>query len=478
MIILAKNRASYYQQLAQLYHKLGQTDQAYTLLEQAVNVALSSEQLQLAGELQLELATLYLTSGALAEAYRATTLFLAWFPTDPNGLQNMLAIMGAMKKWSMAIEFLQNDLLNHALIDHTWGLHLLGVFYWQADQIDQAIEIFKGLLKIDSQAIEPRYHLALGYEKKQKYRMAQQEVNRVLRRQRSHQAARELYNRLSDRKKERSKQRRAENKAQNKTNQRFKALKVEDFLQALEIDEEVNKLAQYLTIRYWKERDGRGKNPQISFRGLVMVMVVQGIKEWKLSQLKDALKEEEEQGLRLALGFGPSVDQLPTYQALSARIRGLGVFPLKYLSRKMSRRAVERNYVKLDEVIMDTSLIAASCDLFRFNAKSPTSYSEPSGAWSYPKYGKRIFGFKLALVTNAEGDILDVAVSPANISDITSAKEAIKRLSQTLAGCTIGYLLADSGYCSKSLRQLAISSLGCCPGSTTVEGGAGKFYRI
>ncbi len=49
MIILAKDRARYYQQLAQLYDKLGQTDQAYTLLEQAVNMALSSEQLQLAG---------------------------------------------------------------------------------------------------------------------------------------------------------------------------------------------------------------------------------------------------------------------------------------------------------------------------------------------------------------------------------------------------------------------------------------------
>ena len=45
MIILTKDRASYYQQLAQLYHQLGQTDEAYTFLEQAVNVALSSGEL-------------------------------------------------------------------------------------------------------------------------------------------------------------------------------------------------------------------------------------------------------------------------------------------------------------------------------------------------------------------------------------------------------------------------------------------------
>ncbi len=89
------------------------------------------------------------------------------------GLQNMLAVFQAMKNWSAAITFLQNHLVNHKLIDQAWSLHLLGLLYWQADQIDQAIEIFKGLLKIDSQAVERRYHLALGYEKKHQYRMAQ-----------------------------------------------------------------------------------------------------------------------------------------------------------------------------------------------------------------------------------------------------------------------------------------------------------------
>ncbi len=56
-----------------------------------------------------------------------------------------------------------------------------------------------------------------------------------------------------------------------------------------------------------------------------------------------------------------------------------------------------------------------------------------------------------------------MAVSPANIDDITLGKQAVNRLAQTLAGLTIRYLLADSGYCSKSLRELVIEKLDAMP---------------
>jgi hypothetical protein len=327
------------------------------------------------------------------------------------------------------------------------------------------LELFRGLLQADEAAFEPRYHLALAYKQANKYAQAQQEVNRLLRHQPNHAGGLALHAELSQRKKQKARHRRQARQANRPATPPppLEPLKIPAFLKALNIEAEVKKVATYLEHRYWKERDRRGVNPDISFRTIVLLQVVQGIKDWKLAKLYRKLQEEEEEELRLLLGFEADLNQLPTYRALAKRIKQMAIFPLKYLSRKLSRRAVQRGYVQLDEVLLDTSLIAASCDLFRVDPTSRTGYTEAEATWSYPKYGRRVFGFKLALVTNGQGDILDVAVSPANVDDITLGKQAVQRLAHTLAGLTIRYLLADSGYCSKSLRELVLEKLGAMP---------------
>ena len=471
-IALEPDEVAHYQQLATIYARLEQLAAAQEILTQGVQRALSAGQTMQAADLLHQQASLLVQPCLAADrqpawdaALSTLCLALGLVPDHLPSLQALLGLYQATEGWAAAIQVVTEHLIPHPLVVASYSHDLLGLLYLQAGHPERALELFRGLVQADEVAVEPRYHLALAYEQAKRYRLAQQEVNRVLRRRPHHAGAQELHARLTDRKRQRERKRRQERQARTRltATEPFEPLKVPAFLEALDIEREVAKVAAYLERRYWKQRDRRGVKQQITYRTIVLVVVVQGIKDWNLAQLYRKLKEKGEEDLRRALGFEADPDQAPTYQALAQRIRAMGVFPLKFLSRKLSRRSVQRGYVQLDEVLLDTSLIAACCDLFRVDPISPTGYTERDAAWSYPKYGRRVFGFKLALVTNGRGDILDVAVSPANSDDITLGKQAVERLAQTLAGLTIRYLLADSGYCSKPLRELVIEKLGAMP---------------
>jgi tetratricopeptide (TPR) repeat protein/transposase len=464
-IVLEPDEVTNYCHLATIYGRLEQVQAAQEILAQGVQRALGTGQTVQAADLLHQQASLFVQQQDWDTARSTLGLALGLMPDHLPSLQALLGLYQATEAWAAAIQVISDHLMPHPLVEASYSHDLLGLLYLQAGQAEQAVELFRGLVQLDEAAVEPRYHLALAYEQAEKYRQAQQAVNRVLRHRPRHGGARALHARLTGRKRQREQKRRRERqeRARQIATQPFEPLKVPPFLERLDLETEVATVVAYLERRYWKERDRRGKKQTISYRTVMLVVVVQGIKDWTLAHLYRKLKEPREESLRLALGFGADADNLPTYQALAQRIRQMGVFPLKYLTRKLSRRAVERGYVQLDEVLLDTSLIAACCDLFRFDPTSPTGYTEHGAAWSYPKYGRRVFGFKLALVTNGRGDILDVAVSPANVDDISLGKQAVQRLAQTLAGLTIRHLLADSGYCSKSLRQLAIEKLGAMP---------------
>lgn len=464
-LALTPAEISLYQELAYLYVRLEQEDAAQDMLTLGVQRALSLGAEEQGADLLVQQAALLVKQEGWEQARSLLCLALGLVPNHLTALHALVGLYQATACWSAAIEVIRDFLLPHPLVEKSYAQDWMGLIYLQAEQPEAAMDLFRGLLQADSQAVEVRYHLALAYKQAKKYRQAQQEVNRVLRHQPHHKGALTLHAELSGRKKTRARQRRQARQAKGPTSPLLplEPLKLPAFLKALNIEAEVDKVAAYLEGRYWKDRDRRGPQPDISFRTLLLLQVAQGIKDWPLAQLYRKLREKEEEELRLVLGFAADPEQLPTYRALAKRIQHMGLFPLKYLSRKLSRRAVQRGYVQLDEVLLDTSLIAAASDLFRFDPTSRTGYTEKEAAWSYPKYGQRIFGFKLALVTNGEGDILDVAVSPANIDDITLGKQAVKRLAHTLAGLTIRYLLADSGYCSKSLRELVMEKLGAMP---------------
>lgn len=464
-LVLAPDEVTYYQDLAGVYAQLEQWQAAQEILVQGVQRALSLGLDEQAANLLYEQASLLVNQQDWEQARSLLNLALGLVPEHLAALYALAGLYQATEAWAAAIEVVRTHLLVHPLLEKSHTQDWLGLIYLQAGQLEPAMELFRGLLQADKQALEPRYHLALAYKQAGKYRQAQQEVNRVLRRQPHHAGALSLQAELSGRKRNKARKRRQQRQANRPTTPPtpIEPLKIPAFLKALNIEAEVEKAATYLEGRYWKERDRRGVKPTISFQTIILVQVAQGIKDWKLAQLYRKLQEKEEEEMRLALGFEAEVEKLPTYRALAKRVKEMGIFPLKYLSRKLSRRGVERGYVKLDEVLLDTSLIAASCDLFRFDPTSRTGYTEAEAAWSYPKYGRRVFGFKLALVTSGQGDILDVAVSPANVDDITLGKQAVERLAHSLAGLTIRHLIADSGYCSKSLRELVMEKLGAMP---------------
>jgi tetratricopeptide (TPR) repeat protein len=464
-LVLAPAEIASYQALAHLYVRLEQAEAAQEILGEGVQRALSLGCEALAADLLSQQASVLINRQEWTPAQRLLCLALGLVPDHLVALHALAGLYQAKGAWPAALAVVSEHLLPHPLVETSYAQDWLGLIYLQAEQPEPALELFRGLLQADEAGLEPRYHLALAYKQAGHYRQAQQEVNRVLRQQPHHSGALALQAELSGRKRAKARQRRQARAANRPATPPppLEPLKIPAFLTALDLEAEVNKVATYLQHRYWQERDRRGVKPDIPFRTLILLQVVQGIKDWKLARLYRKLQEQDETELRLLLGFEADPEQLPTYRALAKRIEPMGVFPLKYLSRKLSRRAVQRGYVQLDEVLLDTSLIAASCDLFRFDPTSRTGYTEAEAAWSYPKYGRRIFGFKLALVTSGQGDILDVAISPANIDDITLGKQAVERLAHTLAGLTIRYLLADSGYCSKSLRELVMEKLGAMP---------------
>ena len=129
------------------------------------------------------------------------------------------------------------------------------------------------------------------------------------------------------------------------------------------------------------------------------------------------------------------------------------------------REAANSEYLDLSDILLDSSLIAASSDLSRFYPDSATFFSEQDAGWSYPKpWTGRVFGFKLSLATASGGEPIDADVVPANPNDITLGKQAIRRLGRvfTPMNIKIEFVIGDSGYCSNPLRDLISETLGGC----------------
>ena len=288
-----------------------------------------------------------------------------------------------------------------------------------------------------------------------------QAVNRALRCNRHHAGARALHKQLHARSK-------AVEEEKPKTLQAYlDPLDLGEFLQILDLEAHINKLVAYVEMRYWKERDLRGKKPEVSHRTIVLMRIVMGFKDWNLNQLHQRLRSEKHGGaLRKLLGLPDDPAQLPDYTTFERRLNNLGVYPLKFLMRLLVREAVQKSYIDVSNILPDTTLIAAYSDLARFFPDSPTGYSETSGAWSYPKpWTGRIFGFKLSLATAKDGEPVDADLVTANLNDITLGKQAVRRLARTFAPLNIKveFVIADTGYCSNPLRHVVAEVLGAMP---------------
>ncbi len=279
-IELEPNALVHYHQLAVIYLRMEQPEAAQEALAEGVRRAIDAGQAMSAADLLCQQAGLEVQQQAWENAQSMLYLALKQVPDHLPSLQALLGVYQATKAWNDAIHLVTDRLLAHPLVESSYIHDQLGLLYLQAGQCEQALEIFRGLVQVDEEAVEPRYHLALAHKQAKQYRLAQQHVNKVLRRQRHHSGAKELYTWLSERKKQRGKKRRQERKEQAPQTpaQPFQPLKVPAFLKALDIEAEVSKVAAYLRSRYLRQRDARGVDQKISYRTILLIVVVQGIK--------------------------------------------------------------------------------------------------------------------------------------------------------------------------------------------------------
>ena len=323
----APDELDVYQKLAYLYVRLEQAERALEVFEQGVEQALKLSAKERTADFLAQKAALLVKQKDWSEARRELERALELVPDHLTSLYGLIGVEQATDSWSAAIKMLQAVLISHPLVEKSYIQSWMGLIYLQAKQTEAAIEIFRGLLQVDEKAVEPRYYLAMAYKQAKKYRQAAQEVNRVLRHNYGHKEARSLHVMLTDRKKGKARRRRQERKANAPTTPLppLEPLKLPAFINTLDIEAELDKVVAYLENRYWKERDPRGKKPDISFRTVLLVQVALGIKDWKLAHLYRKLKEKGEQELRLVLGFTADPADLPTYRALAKRIQKMGV---------------------------------------------------------------------------------------------------------------------------------------------------------
>jgi tetratricopeptide (TPR) repeat protein len=444
---------------AMLEIKSGDPEAAIPALSQAVDCADDpQEQLILCRQLAL----LQMQIEAYADALVSLNAALDLEPGDVSTLYSLVFAHQQMTDCQAALRVLREQLLPVVGPEDQEARHLQGTLHLLAEEPEAALTIFEGLVEDDKHNADYHYGVALAHHQLGHDRKAKRAVARALRRNRQHAAARALYDQLHAKK-----TRPDEEKEEKKPLPYFDPLDLEEFLDVLDIDPSVDKLARYIKHRYWKERDPRGAKPEVPHRTIVMMLLVMGIKDWNLNQLHSKLRSRKHGGpLRQLVGLPADPEEVPDYTTFNRRINALGVYPLKFLMRTLVREAVSQGYIDVSHVMLDTSLIAAYSDLARFFPDSSTGFSEEEGDWSYPKkWTGRVFGFKLSLASAKDGEPIDADVVTANLNDTTLGKQNVRRLGRLFAPLDIRveFVLGDAGYCSNPLRELVGEVLGAVP---------------
>lgn len=447
-----------YHDLATVYLKAEDWTAALDTLSQALAHANTADEQII---LLRQVATLQMKQETYTAAVQTLETALALDARDIVLLYSLVVAYQQLTDYAAALEVLEGRLF--PLVDEgdMQARQLQGVLYLQAQEFERARAIFAALVEEDKSNANYHYYLALTEHLMGHKVAACKAVNRALRRNRRHAEARALYAQLHTRPSEEEKEKPKPIK------EYFDPLDLDEFLTILDIQDQIDKLVAYVEMRYWKERDPRGKKPQVSHCTVVLMRIVMGFKDWNLNQLHEKLRSKKHGGpLRKLLKLPDDPDELPAYTTFSRRINDLGVYPLKFLMRQLVREAIREGYIDVSNVLLDTSLIAAYTDRARFFPDSPTGYSESEGGWSYPKpWTGRVFGFKLSLATAKDGEPIDVDLAPANPNDIALGKQAVRRLGRTFAPLNIKveFVIADGGYCSDPLRQLVAEVLGAMP---------------
>jgi tetratricopeptide (TPR) repeat protein len=456
VLALAGPAVQVYDDLATVHLKAGEERAALDLWAQALAYAEKDEERV---PLWRQIAILQMQQELYAEAIQTLEQVLATDEQDLASLYSLVVAHQQSTDYGAALEVLETRILPQVGTESGQARLLQGALYLQAGELERARDLFAALVDADKSCADYHYYLALTEDQLGHKIAACQAVNRALRRNRQHPGARTLYDQLHARSPAEKKKKPAE--------RYFDPLDLDEFLAELAIQERIAKLVAYIEMRYWKERDRRGKKPEVSHRKIVLMQVVMGIKDWNLHQLHEKLQSEKHGGpLRKLLGFSEDPSDLPVYTTFERRLERLGVYPLKFLMRQWVREAIQKGYIDVSNVLLDTSLIAAYADRKRFFPDSPTDYSETDGAWSYPKpWTGRVFGFKLSLATAKDGEPIDADLVPANPNDIALGKQAVRRLGRTFAPLNIKveFVLGDAGYCSDSLRDLVAEVLGAMP---------------
>lgn len=456
VLALAGPSVQVYDDLATVHLKAGEDRTALDLWQQALAYAAKDEERV---PLWRQMAILQMKNEAYAEAIQTLEQVLA---TDEQDLATLYSLVVAYQQstdYAEALAVLETRILPRLGAENGQARLLQGALHLQAGELEQARDLFVALVETDKSCADYHYYLALTEDQLGHKIAACQAVNRALRRNRQHPGARALYDQLHAHSPEETKKPQA--------TRYFDPLDLDEFLAELAIQERIAKLVAYIEMRYWKERDRRGKKPEVSHRTIVLMQVVMGIKDWNLHQLHEKLRSKKRGGpLCKLLGLSDDPSKLPAYTTFERRLERLGVYPLKFLMRQWVREAIQKGYIDASNILLDTSLIAAYTDRKRFFPDSPTDYSETDGAWSYPKpWTGRVFGFKLSLATAKDGEPIDADLVPANPNDIALGKQAVRRLGRTFAPLNIKveFVLGDAGYCSDSLRDLVAEVLGAMP---------------
>jgi len=414
------------------------------------------------GRLWQQLALLQMQQAAYPEAIHSLHQALLLSPGDVTLLYALVAAHQQMLDYQAALQVLDEHLLPVVGDADRTARYLQGILVLAMGDGERAVRLFADLVQADPQNADYHYSLACAYHHCQQLVRAKQSVTHALRCDPRHTAARALHAALHQGHPPAPPQ-----EPPAPASPYFDPLELEEFLEILEVEQAVQKLSAYLESRYWKQRDPRGCKPRAAYRTLVRMLLVMGIKDWTFNALYTKLRSRKHGGpLRRLMELPDDPAQLADYTSYKRRLNALGGYPLRFLMNTLVRTATSQGYIDVTNVILDSSLLAASSDLARYFPDSPTGFSETDAGWSYPKpWTGRVFGFKLALATAADGEPIDAAVVPANPHDITLGKQAVRRLGRLFAPLDIKveFVLGDSGYCSNPLRDLVKEVLGAVP---------------
>ena len=314
VLALAGPSVQGYDDLAMVYLKAGEDRAALDAWEQALGYAERDEERV---PLWRQIAVLQMKQESYAEAIQTLEQVLTADEQDLATLYSLVVAHQQSTDYAAALAVLETRILPQVGTENGQARLLQGALYLQAGELERARELFAALIEADKSCADYHYYLALTEHQLGHKIAACQAVNRALRRNRQHPGARALYDQLHARSPEEKKKPQPE--------RYFDPLDLDEFLAELAIQERIAKLVAYIEMRYWKERDRRGKKPEVSHRTIVLMQVVMGLKDWNLHQLHEKLRSKKRGGpLRKLLGLSDDLSRLPVYTTFERRLERFG----------------------------------------------------------------------------------------------------------------------------------------------------------